>query len=197
MMLVEETQVPDAALPVNALKDHLLLGSGFTEADLQDPVLVSFLRAALAAIEGRTSKALIARGFLMTLDDWTSPEGQRLPVTPVQSITEVTLVDAFGAATTVDPAAYRLQKDAFDPKLRPMSTWLPNVPTGGSVEVRFDAGYGASFDAVPEDLKQAVLMLAAHYYEYRSDTALSQGCMPFGVTSLIARYRPVRMGLGA
>ncbi|WP_421907172.1 head-tail connector protein [Mameliella sp.] len=197
MMLVEETQVPEAALPIDALKDHLLLGSGFTESDLQDPVLVSFLRAALAAIEGRTSKALISRGFLMTLDRWSSCEVQRLPVGPVQAVTEVTVVDAYGAATTIDPGSYRLQKDLFDPKLRPTGTRLPGVPTGGSVEIRFDAGYGAAFDAVPADLRQAVLMLAAHYYEYRSDTALSQGCMPFGVTSLIARYRPVRMGLGA
>ncbi|MBV6636840.1 MAG: head-tail connector protein [Mameliella sp.] len=197
MMLVEETQVPEAALPIGALKDHLLLGSGFTESDLQDPVLVSFLRAALAAIEGRTSKALISRGFLMTLDRWASCEGQRLPVAPVQAVTEVTVVDAYGSATTIDPGAYRLQKDAFEPRLRPTGTSFPGVPTGGSVEIRFDAGYGAMFDAVPADLRQAVLMLAAHYYEYRSDTALSQGCMPFGVTSLIARYRPVRMGLGA
>lgn len=197
MMLVEETQVLEAALPVEALKDHLLLGSGFTEGDLQDPVLVSFLRAAIAAIEGRTSKALITRGFLVTLDNWTTPDAQRLPVAPVQAITEVALVDAIGVATIVDPAVYRLQKDAFDPRLRPIATSLPSVPTGGTVEIRFDAGYGAAFDAVPEDLKQAVLMLAAHYYEYRSDMALSQGCMPFGVTSLIARYRPVRMGMGA
>lgn len=197
MMLVEETQVLEAALPVDALKDHLLLGSGFTEGDLQDPVLVSFLRAAIAAIEGRTSKALITRGFLVTLDGWTAPDTQSLPVAPVQAVTEVALVDAIGVAKVVDPSAYRLQKDAFHPRLRPMTTSLPSVPTGGTVEIRFDAGYGATFDAVPEDLKQAVLMLAAHYYEYRSDMALSQGCMPFGVTSLIARYRPVRMGLGA
>lgn len=196
MMLVEETQVLEAALPVEALKDHLLLGSGFTEGDLQDPVLVSFLRAAIAAIEGRTSKALITRGFLVTLDNWTAPDAQRLPVAPVQAITEVALVDAIGVATIVDPVVYRLQKDAFDPRLRPIATSLPSVPTSGTVEIRFDAGYGAAFDAVPEDLKQAVLMLAAHYYEYRSDMALSQGCMPFGVTSLIARYRPVRMGMG-
>ncbi|WP_323770061.1 head-tail connector protein [Antarctobacter sp.] len=197
MMLVEETQVLEAALPVAALKDHLLLGSGFTEGDLQDPVLVSFLRAALAAIEGRTSKALVTRGFLVTLDAWTAPDSQRLPVAPVQAITEVALVDAYGIATIVDPTSYRLQKDAFDPRLRPMATSLPSVPTGGTVEIRFDAGYGPTFDAVPEDLKQAVLMLAAHYYEYRSEMALSQGCMPFGVTSLIARYRPVRVGLDA
>lgn len=197
MMLVEETQVPEAALPVAALKNHLLLGSGFVESDLQDPVLISFLRAALAAIEGRTSKALITRGFFVTLEDWSSPDGQRLPMAPVQAITDVSLVDAYGVAITVDPGAYRLQRDAFVPRLRPMTVSLPRVPTGGSVEIRFDAGYGTSFDSVPEDLKQAVLMLAAHYYEYRNETGLSQGCMPFGVTSLIARYRPVRMGLNA
>jgi uncharacterized phiE125 gp8 family phage protein len=197
MMLVEETQLAEAVLPVGALKDHLLLGTGFVEGDLQDPVLVSFLRAAMAAIEGRTGKALIARGFLLTLDNWTCEEGQRLPVAPIQAVTEVALIDVYGEPTIVDPSAYRIQKDAFAPRLRPLATLLPRVPSGGSIEIRFEAGYGASFDAVPGDLKQAVLMLAAHYYEYRNDTALSQGCMPFGVTSLIARYRPVRVGLSA
>ena len=47
------------------------------------------------------------------------------------------------------------------------------------------------------NLAQAVLLLAAHYYDYRAETALGQGCMPFGVTSLIARYRPLRVGFGS
>jgi uncharacterized phiE125 gp8 family phage protein len=36
-------------------------------------------------------------------------------------------------------------------------------------------------------------MLAAHYYEYRHEMGLSGGCMPFGVSSLIERYRTVRL----
>ncbi len=48
------------------LREHLRLGTGFGEDGLQDPVLAGFLRAALAAIEGRTGKALIARDFLYT-----------------------------------------------------------------------------------------------------------------------------------
>ncbi len=40
------------------------------------------------------------------------------------------------------------------------------------------------------------MLLAAHYYEYRSETALSEGCMPFGVASLLARYRNLRLGAG-
>ena len=67
MMLIEESQLPEAALPVAALRRHLRLGTGFAEDDLQDAVLGSFLRAALAAIEARTGKALMARGFVWTL----------------------------------------------------------------------------------------------------------------------------------
>ncbi|PCH74343.1 MAG: hypothetical protein COC12_04000, partial [Rhodobacteraceae bacterium] len=49
---------------------------------------------------------------------------------------------------------------------------------------------------LPADLGQAVLLLAAHYYEYRDETSLGDGCMPFGVSSLVQRYRAVRLSLG-
>ncbi|MFZ7090419.1 head-tail connector protein [Primorskyibacter sp. 2E233] len=195
MILVEETQVPEAALPVDALKQHLRLGSGFAEDNVQDAVLGSFLRAAMASIEARCSKALITRSFVMTLNEWRDATVQVLPVAPVLAITEMTLVDGYGAATVVDPARYRLEKDTFAPRLKPRGTFLPGIASDGAVEIRFEAGFGASFTDLPADLAQAVLLLAAHYYEYRDETALGQGCMPFGVTSLIARYRPMRLGM--
>ena len=58
-MLIEETEVPADALPVEDFKAHLRLGRGFSGDSVQDAVLDSFLRAALSAIEGRTGKALI------------------------------------------------------------------------------------------------------------------------------------------
>ena len=64
------------------------------------------------------------------------------------------------------------------------------------VEVKFRAGFGEAWDEVPSDLAQAVLLLAAHYYEYRHETALGEGCMPFGVTSLLQGYKPLRVGFG-
>ena len=195
MMLVEDSQIPEAELPVAALRQHLRMGTGFAEDDLQDAVLGSFLRAALAAIEGRSSKALIRRGFLLVLQNWRDPARQALPLSPVAAISEVTLVDRFGVAEAVDPVSYRLEADSFTPHLMPFGACLPGIPAGGSVEIRFDAGFG-SFADVPADLAQAVMLLAAHYYEFRHETSLSQGCMPFGVTSLLARYRPVRLGLG-
>ena len=93
MMLIEETPILTAALPVAELKAHLRLGSGFAEDSLQDPVLESFLRAAIAAIEARTGKILIAREFSWTLSDWRNAEGQAMPVAPVTEILELVLID--------------------------------------------------------------------------------------------------------
>ena len=196
MMLIEETNVPDTALPVETFKAHLRLGSGFGEDSLQEPVLHSFLRAALAAVEARTGKALLTRRFALSLTFWREADRQALPVAPVQAIERVALVARDGTETLVDPETYWLERDAQAPRLRASGACLPSIPSAGAALVAFDAGFAATWDGLPNDLAQAVMLLAAHYYEYRDDTALSDGCMPFGVSSLIERYRRVRLGLG-
>ena len=197
MMLIEETTVPDAALPVDAFKAHLRLGSGFGQEDVQDAVLKSFLRAAMAAIEARTGKVLIARSFSWSLTFWRDASAQALPVSPVVVVNRVAMVARDGVQTGVDAAVYWLERDGQRPRLRSAGTELPGIPSAGAVLVEFDAGYGADWDSLPVDMQQAVLMLAAHYYEYRNDTALADGCMPFGVSSLIERFKTIRIGMGA
>lgn len=197
MMLIEETTVPDVALPVDQFKAHLRLGTGFGEESLQDSVLKGFLRAAIAAIEARTGKVLIARDFTWTLRVWRDRAVQSLPVAPIGSVAQVSVIDVLGDETVLDVASYRLEADNQSPRLRPISGLLPVVPTGGEVKIGFTAGIATDWGGLPADLGQAVLLLAAHYYEYRRETGLSDGCMPFGVTSLIQRYRTVRLGLGA
>ena len=68
-MLTEQTPIPDSALPIEAFKAHLRLGSGFEPDDLQSAVLQSFLRAAIAAIEARTGKALMQRDYRLLVHD--------------------------------------------------------------------------------------------------------------------------------
>lgn len=74
MLLVEDTTIPTAVLPVADFRDHLRLGTGFADDGLQDAVLERHLRAAMAAIEARTGKILIARDFT-----WTLTAGRTLP----------------------------------------------------------------------------------------------------------------------
>lgn len=192
MNLVELTEAPDEALPVTLLREHLRLGTGFPDDSLQDVLLAGFLRAALAAIEGRTGKALLERSFALTLSAWRSPERQPLPVAPVSALASVALTDAAGTETDIT-SALRLEPDAMRPALVPLGGLFPSIPQNGSSCITVTAGYGPAWSDLPADLAQAVLMLAAHYYEYRAEVALSGGCMPFGVTALIERYRPLRL----
>jgi uncharacterized phiE125 gp8 family phage protein len=192
MMLVEEAAVPVAALPVAGLRDHLRLGSGFGDEAVQEALLAGYLRAALATIEGRCAKALIARRFVWTVTAWRDPRGVALPLAPVAAVVSVAILDE-GCAVPVDAARWRLVPDMHRPRLVPRSGSLPAIPEGGVAEVVFDAGFGA-WAAVPPDLAQAVMMLAASYHEVRHEAGFREdGALPLGVARLVERWRTVRV----
>ena len=198
MILTENAIVPALALPIAAFRAHLRLGTGFADDTLQDGLLESTLRAAIAMIEGRIGKMLIARRFLWKIEDWRTGSEQALPVAPVTAVVSVTLVDSADVSTVVDPARYKLVQDTHRPKLVATGAALPLVPMAGRADVVFDAGFGAAWAAVPADLAQAVLLLAAEYYEHRNETGVRDGGLPFGVVTLIERWRTVRvLGGGA
>jgi len=198
MMLIELTAVPASALPLAGFKDHLRLGTGFADDSVQDALAEGYLRAAMAAIEGRIGKALIARDFQLTLSAWRDGSVQALPVAPVTVIASVTLRTAAGQAVVLPATSYRLIRDAHRPKLAAMSGFLPDVPTDGAAEVVFTAGFGVTWADVPGDLAQAVFLLAAQFHENRHEGGDRASTLPFGVMALIERWRTVRvLGGGA
>ena len=196
-MLIEENDVPVTALPIAALKTHLRLGTGFATDSVQGDVLEGFLRAAMAAVEARTGKALIARNFTWRLVAWRSMTAQPIPVAPVATLTEMARIYGDDNEEVIPDSAYRLERDLHVPRVLPRASILPTIPMGGAMRLRFTAGFGPHWTDVPADLAQAVMLLAAHYYEYRGETGFGEGCMPFGVTTLLARYRNLRMTMGA
>lgn len=192
MDLIETSATDDGDLPVAEFRAHLRLGTGFSDAATDDALLVQYLRAAIAAIEMRTGKALIARDFRLVLAGWRWPDAQALPVAPVSAVAAVTMTDAQGGQTTVDPARWRLVADRHRPRIVAAGAVLPPVPAAGSVAIDFTAGFGAAWSAVPDDLRQAVLLLAAQLYEGRTGGAP----LPGTVESLLARWRPVQITAG-
>ncbi|CUH87445.1 Phage gp6-like head-tail connector protein [Phaeobacter sp. CECT 5382] len=197
MMLSEVTPVPDAALPLEAFKAHLRLGTGFGESGLQDTVLIGFLRASLAAIEKRTGKALLQRDFLWSVTRLRRLDVIEMPLAPVTGIVSLKKVADQNGETALNTSDFWLEQDSQTPRLHSKCGSFTALATGTHLEVGFTGGMAADWDALPSDMAQAVLMLAAHYYEYREDTALHGGCMPFGVASLIERYRLLRISAGA
>lgn len=190
MRLVELTGVPEAALPVARLRDHLRLGRGFGPDAEMDALLVELLRAALVAVERRTGKALILQDFLWEVTHWRDRGSQPLPVAPVQAVTAMVVRRASGPVETVDPGRYRLVQDSYRPRL---DGWpvLPVLSGGDVADVTLQAGYAAQFDALPADLGHAVIALAAHLYDSRGRGL--EDFVPSQVLAALAPYRSVRL----
>jgi uncharacterized phiE125 gp8 family phage protein len=193
MILAEDSAVPLAALPIAAFKDHMRLGSGFSDDGLQDNVVETALRSALAAIEARTGKILISRGFVWTVTRWRDASRQSLPLAPVMSVTSVVLHDHIGTETPWADTNWYLEQDTHSPCLIAYGTQLPVIPAGGSVKVSLQAGFGPAWGDIPADLAQAVFVLAAHFYEFRYDTEGKATRLPIAVETLVAPFRNLRL----
>ncbi|HBZ43105.1 MAG TPA: hypothetical protein DEO85_03420 [Maritimibacter sp.] len=197
MLLVEHTTTPDADLPVEALKDHLRLGTGFAEADIQDEMLVGYLRAALAAIEGATGKALFQRTFSWTTASWRDMSQQVLPVAPILGITELCIIDRNENVEIVPTDRYALIEDVHRPRLVATGFFLPTIPVGGKAKVTVVAGYATDWPSMPHDVALAVIALAASYYENRGGTTpQDHERLPNQVAALLQRYREMRLFKG-
>ncbi len=197
MILTEVSAPPDEAVPVRAFADHLRLSSGFADDGSLDALLGLYLRAAMAAVEARIGRALLSRAFVWTVTRWREDASQGLPIGPVRSIESLSLVSADGTATEVEAEAWSLLRDSQRPRLvGRFGRHLPRIPRSGHAELNFTAGFGESWDEVPADLRQAVFLLAAHYFENRADGASVPGSMPFGVLVLLEAYRAMRIGGG-
>jgi len=200
MILTELGAVAPAALPLDAFRAHLRLpevagGDPAPGAAVEAAALEAALRAALAAIEARTGKVLLARDFRLVLNHWHDGAVQVLPVAPVLAVVSLSLRDRDGGAVPADPGRYALEPDTHRPRLLARGALLPSIPRGGRAELVFTAGFGPAWGDLPPDLARAVLMLAAHYWEERHMGAGhgAGGLVPFGVATLIERWRTVRV----
>jgi len=197
MNLIEVTPLASADFPIAELKDFLRLGSGFTDDASQDGVIEACLRAAIGAIEVRTSRALILRQFRWSVFSFRKVEnGILLPITPIVWIDEVKLYGKDGNWFRHPIGTLSVVSDGQRPVMTVTEGELPKVPDQGRAAVLLNAGYGP-WSAVPAPLQQAVLMLAGAYFENRETMVTVGAQMPLSVASLLAPFQRIRMGMGA
>lgn len=186
-MLTESAPpVVDAAL-LDEIGRHLRLGDAFA-AEEADALRRAF-RAALSHLEATLGLCLVPRSFV-----WRGRLGvdgaARGPIGPVVSLTSVDRVRTDGGLTPLDISRFWI--DRTETRTRICSRFL----VGDELEVRFDAGFGTDWSATPADLRQAALMLAAHYYDVRHAAGERLHGTPLGVASLIQPWRTTRVTLG-
>ena len=158
-----------------------------------DALIAGLIKAARECAESATNRKLITQKWRMFEDKIPSPPEFSLPFAPVQSVDWVRLWDAANNGNILSAAVY-----SVDVVSEPTRVWLKDTPSAtlrryNAVEIAFTCGYGAAATTVPEPLRQAVKLLAAHWYENR--IAVGDGSqqkyeeLPLGVQYLLAPYR--------
>lgn len=162
----------------------------------EDALILGYIRAAVANLDGRDGtlgRALCTQTWELALDKFPAVDFIRLPLPPIQSITSVKYVDGDGVQQTFSSANYNLTADkGVSPMVRLAygQSWPATRNQPDAVTVRYVAGYGAMND-VPETVRQALLLMVAHFYETRQPLTVGVSVMPNPMTVefLLSPYR--------
>lgn len=190
-MLQIKVVTPPSVEPVTLVEAKLHCKVDVTT---DDDLITALIVAAREEIERRTWRALVTQTLELILSDWPGADRIELPRAPLQSITTVKYKDKDGNETTWPGANYLAGTDSVPGVLA--LAWNASWPSVDlypvePIRIRFVAGYGLAA-SVPTSLKQAVLLLVAHWYEQREaggDTVSEKAGIPFGVEALVRSYR--------
>ena len=178
-MLAATTTAP-LPVPIEQAKAYLRLGGSE-----EDALLAGLMRSATEMCEGFTRLVLIAREVEETLP--ARPVWTRLGAAPVQAVLGVSALTAGAEPAPLASGDYMVDIDASG------DGWVRVLRSGaaGRVLVRYSAGLGTDWNAVPEPLRQGIVRMAAHLYTYR-DREDGRG-PPAAVTALWLPYRRLRL----
>ena len=189
MTLLRTVEPTGEPVTLAEVKAHLRLSHAS-----EDELLNGLIRAARDDVERATGLALLDQSWRLVLDRWPREGCVLLMRHPVREILSVTAFGTEGEASLIDPDDYE-----FDPVSRPARLHLENPPAAlramNGIEIDFSAGFGEAGTDVPDLLKRAMLVLVAHWYEFRATYGAADQPVsyPPGYDRLIAGYRAQRL----
>lgn len=154
----------------------------------EDALIERLITAARTFCEQRTQRPIVPRVGDVFYDAISPGQWITLPFSPVSEVTRVTMTDATGTASVIDPSAYLVDLASDPPRIGlPSGTYWPfPLRAFQAIAIRLVIGY----IVVPEDLLQAMRLLLGHYYESRTATQSGHiiATLPLGVDELLAPY---------
>lgn len=178
-------------LTVDEVKAHLRI-----DHSDEDMLLASLIASSRLHIEAALDLALISQSWSWALDAWPDPRALELPLRPVQSVEAIRVAAEDGTMVQLSPDRFLVDGASIPSRVLSTSeSWpRPGIPALG-IEVAFTAGFGDEPSAVPQPIRQALLMLVAHWYEHREPVAIGTEAtrIPDTVSALLMPYRRVRL----
>jgi len=143
----------------------------------EDAIFTRLIEVARIQCEAISGRAFITRTLTAYLDYWPGWCFE-LPYPPLASITSIKYYDDAGsAAATIDSSNYIVDVNSEPGRVAFVSGYPPpsvSLREINGVEIIYTAGYGNAA-AVPDQYKQAMLLLIGHLYENRESVVVQQG----------------------
>lgn len=165
-------------------KLHLRVMTGTDE----DRTIYALIMAAREYCEQYTGLALGTKTLELVLDAFPAGDSIYLSRPPLQSVESVKYTDKDGAETTMPTTDYIVDTDSTVGRIIRVNSWPSFAPCAvGAVKIRYTAGY----TALPQSIKQAMLLLIGHWYNNResSTDASKLNQLDFSVRALLSQYR--------
>ena len=160
----------------------------------EDALIEGLIRAAREDLERATGMALIDQTWRLALDAVPRSDVVALMRHPVKEIIAVTVYGTEGEASLVDPGDYQADLISRPARLFFRSRPEPMRALNG-LEIDFRAGFGEAGTDVPDLLRRAMLVLVAHWYEFRAGYGPDEQPVsyPPQYERMIAGYRDRRL----
>lgn len=183
---------PPAAEPVSLAEARAHLRLTHTE---EDEAISMLIASARRVVEARTGLRLIAQSWTQYRDDWPADGIATLPLAPLLSIDSLAVLGADDeTASEIDPAHYLADRASRPPRLvlRGDRLWQRPGRRVNGIAIAATYGFGSAPGDVPEPLRQASLMLMAHWYAHRG-AAGAPPPPPVSMDALLQPWREARL----
>jgi len=152
--------------------------------DDQDTVIAGLITAARTWCEEYLQRSFITTTWTLTTDDFPQNDYIHVQRANLIAVTSIQYVDTNGSTQAWSSSHYRVDAYNEPPRIQPAyGAWYPFArDISNAVTITFTAGYGATAASVPQTIKQAILMLASHWFENREPVNIGNIVSPLPMT---------------
>ena len=157
-----------------------------------DQYILGLIAAAREWVEAYLDRTLVYTQWQMRLDRFPAEiELPRPPMAMAAAYTATSIVYTLegGSTATLATSSYRVDRTATPGVLRTnyAGTWPSHLYDQNSLTVTWWAGYGEDGTKVPRTVRNAMLMLVGHWYEFRTSvlTGSISKEIEFGVKAML------------
>ncbi len=193
MALTQITAPGSEPVTLSDAKNRLRL---YADQTNDDALVTMLIAAARRHAEMLCASSLITQQWCLTLDSFPGATGAvKLERGPVQTIDTIEYTAMDGStqlmAATDYTSVLAMDRAVVSPKFGKI--WPIPLPQIGAVRIKYTAGYGGTEVAVPEGIRQWILMRIYTVWQHRDELEMDRGNPAFPPSFVDGMLDPYRL----